>query len=417
MKTCFVIAPIGSEGSETRKNSDDLYELIIEPALDKLGFKDVIRGDMESSSGSITDDIIKRIQNSELCIIDITGHNPNVFYECGRRHETAKPFILMKRKGEVIPFDLFDIRAVDYDLSDPRKTKNSIDNLRKFVSEFEENGYGSESPTASLTSIANALLRIERKLDTYSSSKPEVAAPTDYSISGSPAAVFYNAMDASDYSTAVKALKKFLQISPDINRNLDMATMVVEAYEPTGVPIVRALLEKDFDRLESSKIAIALHGLYTFYVGAISIDNEGDYLRGMVKKTLERTNLSDNERASLYNTLASIEYSTKNDIQALKYQERTVEFAPSEPAYQYNISRIYEALGMNDKLLTSLSFLISIYKNRDTNTEAVNFNYLDFAKKIFRQNNQLNKVDEIDEIILNANKENIGNNLHVIKNT
>src|SRR5206468_9046970 len=144
----------------------------------------------------ITDDIIKRIQNSELCIIDITGHNPNVFYECGRRHETAKPFILMKRKGESIPFDLFDIRAVDYDLSDPRKTKNSIDNLKKFVNEFEENGYGSESPTASLTSIANALLRIERKLDTYSSSKPEVAVPTDYSISGSPAAVFYNAMDA-----------------------------------------------------------------------------------------------------------------------------------------------------------------------------------------------------------------------------
>src|SRR5439155_16661100 len=103
------------------------------------------------------------------------------------------------------------------------------------------------------------------------------------------------------------ALKKFLQISPDINRNLDMATMVVEAYEPSGVPIVRALVEKDFDRLNSSKIAIALHGLYTFYVGAISIDSEADYLKSMVKKTLERTNLSDNEKASLYNTLASIE--------------------------------------------------------------------------------------------------------------
>ncbi|HWJ29004.1 MAG TPA: hypothetical protein VNS32_20845, partial [Flavisolibacter sp.] len=229
MKTCFVISPIGSEDSEIRKNADDLYELIIEPALDKFGFK-VIRCDMVTNSDSITDDIVKRIQNSELCIIDLTGHNPNVFYECGRRHETAKPFILMKRKGEEIPFDLMDIRAVDYDLTDSRKTKNSIDNLRKFVMEFEENGYGSESPTASLTGIANALIRLERKIDSMSITAPtkDSAVSTDDIMTGSPGLIFYNALEAKDYTTAVKALKRFLQISPDINRNLDMATMLVE---------------------------------------------------------------------------------------------------------------------------------------------------------------------------------------------
>src|SRR5687768_12239560 len=113
-KTCFVISPIGNEGSEIRKNANDLYDLIIEPALEVFGFN-VIRCYMLANAGSITDDLFKRIKNSELCIIDITGHNPNVFYECGRRHETAKPFIIMRRKGEVSPFDLVDIRAVDYD--------------------------------------------------------------------------------------------------------------------------------------------------------------------------------------------------------------------------------------------------------------------------------------------------------------
>src|SRR5688572_29391938 len=109
MKTCFVISPIGQDGSDVRKGADDLFDLIIEPALERFDFK-VVRGDKVTTSSSITEDVIKRIQNSELCVIDLTGHNPNVFYECGRRHETAKPFILMKRKGEEIPFDLKDIR-------------------------------------------------------------------------------------------------------------------------------------------------------------------------------------------------------------------------------------------------------------------------------------------------------------------
>ena len=405
MKTCFVISPIGSEDSEIRKNADDLYELIIEPALDKFGFK-VIRGDMVTNSDSITDDIVKRIQNSELCIIDLTGHNPNVFYECGRRHETAKPFILMKRKGEEIPFDLMDIRAVDYDLTDSRKTKNSIDNLRKFVMEFEENGYGSESPTASLTGIANALIRLERKIDSMSITAPtkDSAVSTDDIMTGSPGLIFYNALEAKDYTTAVKALKRFLQISPDINRNLDMATMLVEAYEPASVPIVRALLEKDFDNLSPDKIAIALYGLYSFYVGALTIENEADYLRDLTKKALQRNNIPDKELAALYNVLASIEYSLKNYVQALKYQEKTIELAPSEPAYQYNISKLYVALSMMDKALNSLGLLVSIYKNKDPKKESFILTYIEYAKKIFMQQGQMNKVDEIDEIIVNAKK-------------
>ncbi len=407
MKSCFVISPIGSEGSETRINADDLYDLIIEPALDKFNFQ-IIRGDMVTTNDSITDDIIKRIQNSELCIIDITGHNPNVFYECGRRHETAKPFILMRKKGEEIPFDLMDIRAVEYDLSDPRKAKNSKDNLRKFVNEFEQTGYGSESPTASLTSIADVLKRLERKIDTLGSGHiggDVTTEPfTDEFSNESPGLVFYNALKSNNYSTAVKALKRFLQISPDINLNLDMASMIVEAYEPAGVPIVRALLEKDFDNFKPDKIAIALHGLYSFYVGALSIENEADYLREQVNKALVNPNVSDKDRAALMNVLASVEYSLKNDVQSLKFQEKTIELQPSEPAYQYNISKLYDSLGMKEKSITSLNYLISIYKNKDPKKETINNTYLEYAKKIFKQDNQMDKVEEINSIIENAKK-------------
>ena len=135
MKTCFVISPIGDDGSDIRKAEDDLFDLIIQPALEKYDFK-VVRADKIVSTSAITDDIVNLVQTAQLCIIDVTGHNANVFYETGRRHETAKPYIHMKNKGEKIPFDIAGIRTIDYDLSDGRKIKDSIDSLRKFVDEL-----------------------------------------------------------------------------------------------------------------------------------------------------------------------------------------------------------------------------------------------------------------------------------------
>jgi hypothetical protein len=38
MKTCFVIAPIGEAGSETRKRSDLILKYIISPAAEHCGY-------------------------------------------------------------------------------------------------------------------------------------------------------------------------------------------------------------------------------------------------------------------------------------------------------------------------------------------------------------------------------------------
>ena len=37
LKTCFVIAPIGDEGSETRRRSDQMLTHIIKPAVKECG--------------------------------------------------------------------------------------------------------------------------------------------------------------------------------------------------------------------------------------------------------------------------------------------------------------------------------------------------------------------------------------------
>jgi hypothetical protein len=164
-KTCFIISPIGTEGSEPRKNADDLMDLVIQPALEKYRFT-VVRADKIPRPSMITSDIVELVQNAELCVIDLTGYNPNVFYECGRRHETGKPFIQLQSKGENLPFDVSGIRTVSYDLSSPRSVLESIKAIQGYVDEFEKTGYTTTSSGASLSTVAAAVGRIERTVRT-----------------------------------------------------------------------------------------------------------------------------------------------------------------------------------------------------------------------------------------------------------
>lgn len=117
LKTCFVVSPIGDVESEIRNNADKLYRHIISPVCKSCGFEPV-RVDQINDSDSITQTIIDKLVSAELVIADISGQNPNVFYEMGYRKCTNKPIIHLKKKGESIPFDVNTIRTFEYDLAD-----------------------------------------------------------------------------------------------------------------------------------------------------------------------------------------------------------------------------------------------------------------------------------------------------------
>ncbi len=117
MRKCFVVSPIGEEGSDIRKRADQVFKYIVSPVCEECGFE-AIRVDQINQADSITQTIIDYLLNSELVIADITGHNPNAFYEMGYRASTGKAMIHLREKKENIPFDIAGIRAFDYDLGD-----------------------------------------------------------------------------------------------------------------------------------------------------------------------------------------------------------------------------------------------------------------------------------------------------------
>lgn len=113
MKNCFIICPIGSDGSETRKRSDTLFKHIIEPVCADCNFMP-IRIDRENINGSLTNEIISHITNDQLVIADITDSNPNAFYEIGYRAALKKPLIQLAFKDLNIPFDISTIKTFSY---------------------------------------------------------------------------------------------------------------------------------------------------------------------------------------------------------------------------------------------------------------------------------------------------------------
>src|SRR3712207_6046266 len=60
---CFFIAPIGSEGSETRRRSDGIRDYIVKPAVEPLGLT-TVRADDLRTPGQITLQVIEHVLRS-----------------------------------------------------------------------------------------------------------------------------------------------------------------------------------------------------------------------------------------------------------------------------------------------------------------------------------------------------------------
>jgi hypothetical protein len=132
LKKCLVICALGTEGSPERIRANELMEHVINPALSHAF--EITRADGINFNSSITRRILQEVLRCDLLIADITGGNPNVFYELALRHSQRKPFIQIRQKGTLIPFDVQDIDTIEYDLSSLSGAANAKRRIADVVS-------------------------------------------------------------------------------------------------------------------------------------------------------------------------------------------------------------------------------------------------------------------------------------------
>jgi len=131
--TCFVIMPFGKKKVDRRQvDFDKIYHEIFEPAITNAQTpegKHLIakRTDKDAFSSSINQEMFEYIMYSRVAFADISGVNPNVFYEIGARHATQESgTVLFRQPGQVIPFDIKSIKVFDYEDRPKEKAAKSV---------------------------------------------------------------------------------------------------------------------------------------------------------------------------------------------------------------------------------------------------------------------------------------------------
>jgi MAP3K TRAFs-binding domain len=113
---CFVLMPFGrkTDAAGRATNFDSVYQKLIAPAVAAAGLEP-IRADEEKIGGTIHKPMFERLMLCHYAVADITGANPNVFYELGIRHALRpSSTVVLFVAGTVIPFDIALVRGIAY---------------------------------------------------------------------------------------------------------------------------------------------------------------------------------------------------------------------------------------------------------------------------------------------------------------
>ncbi|MHC4168220.1 MAG: hypothetical protein ACYSWQ_14785 [Planctomycetota bacterium] len=150
-KSCFVIGPLGKRRSSVRRRADALLAKLIRPAVEPLGYK-VERPEMAGVI-DIMPAVIRHVLEDDLVVADLTGGNPNVFYELAIRHVRGKALVQLINEGNEIPFDLQGTNVIEVNLDDDQDVKSVQALIRDNVRAMEAKGGIISSPIRTITEL------------------------------------------------------------------------------------------------------------------------------------------------------------------------------------------------------------------------------------------------------------------------
>lgn len=125
-RICYVIMSFHDRYTAT-------YADAIKPAIKAISERRsedwrCVRSDDIRVPGSITKEIVTSLHTADLVIADLTGHNPNVFYELGVAHSAARPTLMITQTIQELPFDINTYRVHSYSAS-----RDGIVALREYL--------------------------------------------------------------------------------------------------------------------------------------------------------------------------------------------------------------------------------------------------------------------------------------------
>ncbi len=109
LKKCFVVSPF-------QQQFEEIFEYAIKPAANACGFDCERVKDIQGPI-NIIQQIIANIYEADAIVADLTGMNPNVFYELGVAHSVpvSNRTIMISQELDDLPFDIASFQVLKYE--------------------------------------------------------------------------------------------------------------------------------------------------------------------------------------------------------------------------------------------------------------------------------------------------------------
>lgn len=103
----------------------NVWDQLLVP-LEKDLSLELIRADRQLAAHGVVDQVFHDIASSELVVADLTGNNPNVYYEVGLAHALGIETLLLLRINDGIPFNVSHLQIIHCDPTDLAKAQEDI---------------------------------------------------------------------------------------------------------------------------------------------------------------------------------------------------------------------------------------------------------------------------------------------------
>ncbi len=139
-KICFIIMPFGKKMVDGKEiDFDKIYKDVFSPAISAVDLPEggkliPKRTDQDYYSANIDTEMFAYLQYSRFAFVDITGLNPNVFYELGIRHQAMQSgTAIFRQSDKPIPFDISHIKAFPYEFEPVEQAEESRQLISKVL--------------------------------------------------------------------------------------------------------------------------------------------------------------------------------------------------------------------------------------------------------------------------------------------
>lgn len=407
-RLCFVISPIGSDDSEERLQADKFLELIKE--IGEIHNLNVIRADEVNGTSDINSDIIEKVQHSDLCIIDLTGLNPNVMYEFGMRYQTGLPYIVCAKKGTKLPFDIISRRTIFYgDLEktiDYREAKSAI---RSFIDKFEEKDYqnskavGTNDLYQMLQHIMEKIEKIEKiNTQVYNNSstvndsigKTTVNDEIDELLKQlEPSEAFHYAYTTNQLRLAEQLLEYCRDQPMEYFLNKLCALATLGSHKAANELL--KYIKENSSIIEAENL-LEMIGCIVSCFNRLDLECENIEQMEEVFSLVEGRVSTNKGRAALFNQKERFYAGASMYDKAKENAEKAIQLDDTQPAYFYNYAFVLEKLGEHDNAL--------VYAKKILSFEGINAEHLTFLCKLLKKSNVPADIELFEECFSSLEK-------------